>query len=142
MKTKLNCILLVDDDDATNYIHKRAIMALDCTQEIITKSNGQEALDFLKSTVNGKYPQPELIFLDINMPLMDGWEFLENYGQLDASQKSEIVIVMLTTSLNPDDHNKAMQISSISDFKPKPLTTKMLQDILSEHFNLKLSPSV
>ena len=77
MKQKLNSILLIDDDIATNFIHTRLIKKTLVVDTIITKLNGEEAMEYLTTKKDGEYPQPELIFLDINMPVMNGWEFIE-----------------------------------------------------------------
>lgn len=141
MKTKLNCVLLIDDDEATNFINQMVIKRAGITDTIEVALNGREALEFL--TNSGKheketehpFPQPMLILLDINMPVMDGWEFLEAYHKLPESQKAEIVIVMLTTSLNPDDTQRAAEISEISGFRSKPLTIELVEDIMRKHFS-------
>ncbi len=134
MKKKLNCILLVDDDMPTNFINERVLRKIDCTEKIIAVQGGFEALDYLKSTDKEKCPQPDLIFLDINMPGMNGWEFLENYNSLAKDQKSKAIIVMLTTSLNPDERDKADQIPQISGFLNKPLFADGVKKIIQEKF--------
>jgi CheY-like chemotaxis protein len=134
MKKKLNCILLIDDDEATNFIHKLVIKKADCAKEVVTMESGYDALDYLTKTKNGVYPQPDIIFLDINMPAMDGWEFLQEYAKLEEDQKGHVVLVMLTTSLNPDDEAKAKNINHVNGFKNKPLSTEMIMDIIKEHF--------
>ncbi|TVZ27738.1 CheY-like chemotaxis protein [Gillisia sp. Hel_I_86] len=134
MKKKLNCILLVDDDLPTNFIHERVLRKIDCTEKIIAVQGGFEALEYLKSTDKETHPQPDLILLDINMPGMNGWEFLENYNQLEKKQKSKAIVVMLTTSLNPDERNKANQIPQISAFLNKPLLADGIREILVQKF--------
>ena len=134
MKSKLNCILLVDDSYEDNFYHQRSIHKLDCTHQVFIAQNGKEALDFLQTSENGKYPSPELIFMDINMPVMDGWEFLKAYEKLDEDQKGEVIIVMLTTSINPDDQEKAKAFQSVKDYINKPLTVELLQEILDKYF--------
>ncbi|MFC5684103.1 response regulator [Flavobacterium sp. MAHUQ-51] len=140
MKKKLNCILLIDDDAATNFINRRVIEKADITENIFTALNGKEAINFLTNKGNHQkeedavYPQPNLILLDINMPIMDGWEFLEAYEKLDENQKSKIIIVMLTTSFNPDDKTRAEKIETISGFKNKPLSAEILNDLIKTHF--------
>ena len=134
MKEKLKCILLIDDDEATNFIHKFVIEKANCAEKVVTKEGGQLALDYLLSIENGKHPQPDIIFLDINMPGMNGWEFLEHYNKLEENQQAEMVVVMLTTSLDPIDKEKAEKIGEISDFKPKPLTIEMLNKTIKKHF--------
>lgn len=135
MKKKLESILLVDDDDDCNYFHKRLLVDMECTEHIEVATDGQEALDYLISeNEDGKYPQPQIIFLDINMPVMDGWEFLEEYRKLQSNQKGQIVLIMLTTSLNPDDKAKASQFEEIKDFQNKLLTRQRMEELFEEHF--------
>ena len=134
MNSKLKTILLVDDDEATNFINTLAIKQADCAENIVIKENGISALEYLTTSQDGIYPQPDLIFLDINMPAMDGWEFLEEYGKLKSNQLAKTVIVMLTTSLNPDDKSKAKVIPLIADFMSKPLTKEKLENILERYF--------
>ena len=139
MKKKLNCVMLVDDNESDNFLHKRVIERSGITDQIVIVMNGQEALDFLISK-NGcgkpenQYCQPELIFLDINMPVMDGWEFLDEYHKLEESQKGKVVITMLTTSINPTDKKKAEKLIESDCFQYKPLTLEMIDKILKKHF--------
>lgn len=130
MKQKLNCILLVDDDHEDSYFHKLVIDEMDITNSVQVAENGIEALEFLKNNP----VVPELIFLDINMPKMNGWEFLEQYKHLDKSRKARITIVMLTTSVNPDDLKKAREMEDVTGYKTKPLSVEMLNEILQNHF--------
>ncbi len=132
MDNTINCILLVDDDDAVNFIHNRVIQKYGCCNHVAIAHNGQEAIDFLTTKIDGKYPQPDLIFLDINMPIMNGWEFLEEYEKLEHEKKGREIIVMLTTSLNPADKEKAENIANIYDFQPKPLSLEDLNKILEK----------
>ena len=135
MKPKLNCILLIDDDEPTNFLNRMVIEELDCAERIETMQSAREALKYLTNTTsNGNYPRPDLVFLDINMPAMDGWEFLEKYHQLPEEQQAKIIVVMLTTSFNPEDEMKARQIAGISGFRNKPLTPEILKQILHQHF--------
>ena len=134
MKRKLNSILLIEDDRATNFLYEMIIEKTDCTEQILIAEEGQQALEILKLGVEGKYPQPDLIFLDINMPVMNGWEFIEEYKKLDLIQKGEIIIVMITASFNPDEQTRAETIKEISGFRNKPITVDMLNKILQEYF--------
>jgi CheY-like chemotaxis protein len=136
MKRKLNCVLLVDDDDMTNFLNRRVLEQYDCTHTIEVAENGEKALEYLTQKTNEGYPSPDLILLDINMPRMNGWEFLEEYTKLNDTQKGEVVIVMLTTSLNPDDKTTAENNDEISDFINKPLTPDELKSVLEKHFDL------
>jgi len=139
MKVKLNCILLVDDDEPTNFLNKLAVEELGCTNHIKIIPGAREALDYLScagqpAPLNQTCPSPEIIFLDINMPAMDGWEFLQRYEALPDAHKSSIIVIMLTTSFNPEDELKARKIPSVKEFRNKPLTAGLLQDILKKYF--------
>jgi CheY-like chemotaxis protein len=134
LKKKLKCILLIDDDYATNYIHKRVIDKAEITENVVVLESGYDALEYLRETNIEEYPRPDIIFLDINMPGMDGFEFLEEYEKLKELQKGNIILVMLTTSLNPEDKNKSDSISTINGFRNKPLTAEILQGVIDDYF--------
>jgi len=128
--------MLIDDDEANNYLNKRTIGKLDCTEHIEVAKNGQIALELLEKGLKMKHCLPELIFLDINMPIMDGWEFLEEFGKLEPLKTFQIKIVMLTTSLNPADRAKSENIKEISGFVNKPLRDSFVKQLLKEHFSM------
>ncbi len=135
MKQKLKRILLIDDDEPTNFLNRLVLEEMGCADEITTMTSGEKALKYLSTQSDGQYPQPDLIFLDINMPGMNGWEFLEEYNELEDLQKGNIVVVMLTTSVNPADLEKAQAISGIKQFMHKPLTEEHVMKIIRTHFS-------
>jgi CheY-like chemotaxis protein len=134
----LECILLVDDDDASNFIHKMEINKLSLDVKVEVVHNGKEALEYLTAT--GKYAgkegvcMPGIIFLDINMPIMNGWEFLEEYRKLTEEQKAKIVVAMLTTSTNAVDENFALQNSEIAQFIHKPIRQSVIEKLIHDYF--------
>jgi len=138
MKSKLNSVLLIDDDEPTNFYTQLIIEESGCADHIQVAQGGREALNYLSKTQHQKgenrFPCPDLIFLDINMPAMDGWEFLDEYKKLHKESQGKIIVVMLTTSLNPDDKAKANEMPEIAGFESKPLTEEKLHKILKEHF--------
>ena len=136
MNNKLNSILLIDDDEATNFIHQLVIQDHGSCNHIITKLNGQEAFDYLSTPNENGLPNPDIIFVDINMPTLDGWGFLEKYQSKFGSHPSKI-IVMLTTSLNKYDKERAESMKVISEFRNKPLSTEILDEILAKYFTNK-----
>jgi CheY-like chemotaxis protein len=135
MKKKLKCILLVDDQEECNYMHKRAIRMMGCAEKVHVAMNGKEAIDFLRSEEGGVCPTPELIFFDLNMPVMGGWEFLDEYDKLEEEQKSKIVLVLLTTSLNKKDKERAAKNKYIKEYVSKYLDESNLQAILDKYFS-------
>lgn len=127
----LNEVLLIDDDDIDNETHARVLRKSGCVNKITVFQYADEALTYLKSKpVN----EVELIFLDVNMPRMNGFEFINAYEALEESAKAQRTIVMLTTSTHPDDVLKAEAISAISEFRAKPLTPEMFADIMRREF--------
>jgi len=134
MKEKLNCILLIDDDEATNFVNTMLLEKASCAHEIKAVTSGKEALTFLKSIdAHGNHPQPDVIFLDINMPLMNGWEFIEEYRKLLPEQRGKVVVWMLSTSNNLDDKERAEKLGS-DGFMAKPLTIDKLMGVIQKHF--------
>jgi CheY-like chemotaxis protein len=137
MKKKLGCILLIDDDTPTNFLNKLVIEETRCTEKIKIIESSETALDYLNTgagfeTELNPCRNPDLIFLDINMPAMDGWEFLNRFSEFKSSSKEKVI--MLTTSLSEEDEIKAKTIPEIAGFRSKPLTQKMLEEIIEEYF--------
>ena len=127
--------MLVDDNHDDNFFHEREIKKIHLTNIVKTKNSGIEALEYLKSKNSNKDPHPDLIFLDINMPGMNGWEFLEEYNKLDKELQSHAIIIMLTTSQNPDDEARAKTWPFVSDYVTKPLTKEIMENIVNKYFN-------
>ncbi len=131
---KLKSILLVDDHEPVNFLHELLILENDLAENIKITNTGLEAIQYLSTPKEGIYPSPDMILLDINMPVMNGWEFLEEYEKLPIQQKANIVIVMVTTSLNPDDRKKAENLKDIKAFANKPFTLERFQEIMTQFF--------
>jgi len=134
MKKKIRNILLIDDSQADNFISSRIINKAAVAETITTTYGAREALDYLTKSINGQFPKPEIIFLDINMPDMSGWDFLEEYKLLDEAQKAGVVVCMLTTSKANNDRTKAAEYEEITEYSSKPLTVEKLMSITEEHF--------
>lgn len=132
---RLSCILLIDDNPADNFLHSMAIRELDCADRIEVAVNGKHALELLTTPqADGSLLNPELLLLDINMPIMNGWEFAVAYASLPLDQRSGALVMMLTTSLNPDDQARAAELEVVQRFASKPLRAGDLQGMLDEHF--------
>ena len=126
--------MLVDDDKNDNFFHERAIKKSNLSTIVIAKNSGMKALEYLKSMKDNKDLQPDLIFLDINMPGMNSWDFLKEYTRLDKELLNRIIVIMLTTSDNPDDKARAKTWKNVSDYIIKPLTKEKMDDIDSKYF--------
>jgi len=127
--------MLIDDNKDDNYVHKRVIKKSGVAETVIVMDLATKALEYLKSKEEHPHAHPDLIFLDIRMPLMNGWEFLDEYSKLDKEFQSTVVITMLTTSTDPDDKTKALSYNIPIDFRTKPLTEEMLEEIIVEYFS-------
>lgn len=135
---RVNCILLIDDNPADNYYNEYLINESGKCNHLKIALNGIEALDYLnKYLENGQpdlIPKPDIIFLDINMPRMNGYEFLKEYEKFDSSFKSAIRIFMLTSSPNPDDRTNSLAFSEVTDYLIKPLSPEILEEIIERSF--------
>lgn len=131
---KIKNVLLIDDSESDNFYHARKIRKMGISDNIHISYSGEEALEYLKSELDGIHPQPTLIFLDINMPGMNGWEFLEAYEELEIAQQGEIVLTMLSNSIDERDRNRAEEFKSVKGYYSKPLNDEYLSSILEDHF--------
>src|SRR5690349_21856688 len=123
---KLNCILLVDDDKINNYINERLIKKLSLSNEVKITFNGKEGLEFIKDhCIQNNNACPELILLDINMPVMDGFEFLKEFESLQLSNRNKVNITILTSSQNHKDLETLRALGNF-DYINKPLTEEKL----------------
>lgn len=120
---KVNCIFIVDDDPITVFGIKKMLKSVAICDDIQIFENGQEAIDAIVERYNQGETIPEAIFLDINMPIMDGWDFLDELIQMDI--KEHIIINMITSSIDPLDYKKWNSFKDkcpyILNFKNKPI---------------------
>jgi CheY-like chemotaxis protein len=130
----LSCILLVDDDPTTNYLNGKLLTQMGVSDHVLVAQNGQEALAAVNAQCyEGSPTCPDLIFLDVNMPLMNGFEFLAAYRALPLEQQGAAVVFMLTTSLHPRDVARTQSLP-VTGFLTKPLTAAKVTEIIQEHF--------
>ncbi|RZJ74936.1 MAG: response regulator [Flavobacterium sp.] len=125
----IKCVLLIDDNKIDNFFHERVIKKAGVAENVISAESGQAALDYL-ANVNSLLP--DLIFLDINMPGMNGWEFIQHYKQLESKFNSAKIIIF--TSNPAESESRACESSKdmISAFLPKPLTVDGLNTLLEK----------
>ena len=118
---KLNHILLIDDDTINNFINEKLLKKLNIANKISVALNGEEALNFLKQICVEVNECPELILLDINMPVMDGFEFLEEFEKLPPHVHEHCPIIMLSSSIDPGDQERADNNRFVKKFINKPI---------------------
>lgn len=125
---RISNVLLIDDDFASNFLHKIFLQRIEIIDKIHTANNGKHALEVLFDANLKPIIVPELIFLDINMPIMDGWEFLEKYQNIVDTAQSKII--MVSASANPIDEKKAKANPFVFHYETKPLNEKKILMIL------------
>ncbi|GGF11978.1 response regulator [Flavobacterium limi] len=126
----LKQILCIDDDPITLMLSKKVISKADFSELVITAQNGEEALSYFNALKYGKdqsIKKPQLIFLDLNMPVMGGWEFLDHFISSDYDEFNSIPVIVLSSTINPEDLDKAKKYPIIIDFLSKPITLQMLE---------------
>ncbi len=130
MSKKINNILLVDDDTVNNFIVINTLNKLDITENIDSVLNGLDGIEYLKAKIEtNKELIPSVIFLDINMPIMDGWEFLQEFELFPEEVKNHCNIYMVSSSVYEDDISKSKQYKSVKDFISKPLMRDKIMEI-------------
>lgn len=127
----VNIACIVDDDDIYIYGIKKMLKKNPLCKELKIFHNGEEALDFFKDLTQHPKDIPDIIILDINMPVMDGWEFLDEFIPLRPKLQKEVVIYMVSSSIDINDIEKAKSISEISDYIVKPITEEKLAELFS-----------
>lgn len=127
---KIELLALVDDDDTFVFITKKIIEKTDFVKEIKVFGNGLAALNYIKENINSEYKLPDVILLDLTMPIMDGWEFLDEFTHLETQKTNKIIIYICSSSISPHDIIKAEKISFVSDFIIKPLTKDKFSEII------------
>ncbi|HEY8400738.1 MAG TPA: response regulator [Cytophagaceae bacterium] len=131
----LNSVLLIDDDDITNIISHKLLQSLDICENVHSFSNAIDALDYIHEySARNENQSPELILLDVNMPVMSGIEFLKSWGKLNFSNRDKVVIVTLATGYDGNDIVKAKKLG-VNEFLLKPLTREGLQEILHKYYS-------
>jgi CheY-like chemotaxis protein len=131
-------VMLLDDDEVNNFICSSIIQKCIPESRVISFLNGKQGLDYLESLLGkNDYNLPDLIFLDINMPVMNGWEFLDRYKKIANRFSKKIVLMMLTASVSDKDVSKAKTYDIVDDYITKPLKqdelTKVREDILARN---------
>jgi len=127
----LEIIMCIDDDPITLMLFKKVVQKASFAKDIINAVNGQEAISLIK-TINNNPDQekkPELIFLDLNMPIMGGWEFIDLFNTSNYQNLNNTKIIILTSTIDPEDIKKSKSYPNVIEFLPKPITVEMLNDL-------------
>jgi len=126
MRTIIENAFIIDDDDIYIFGIKKLVQIKKLCKEIHTFSHGFDALQHLKELESQKIPFPEIILLDINMPVMNGWEFMEKFSEIDKSLRKDTKIYMVSSSIDPEDIEKANKLKEIEEYIIKPIDLNTL----------------
>jgi CheY-like chemotaxis protein len=124
-----NEVCMIEDDSIQVFLMRRYLEKIQKFQHITTFDNGKSAYDEMERRSREKLPFPDLIFLDLNMPIWDGWMFYEEFKQLEGSEKSNVFI--LTSSLSEEDHSKAKSLGLGERYLCKPLSFNVLVSVIA-----------
>jgi len=126
---KYKKVLLVDDNEIDNFINERMILSTKFAGEVIVKNSSDSAMNYLKENSKEESDLPDVIFLDLNMPIKDGFAFLDEYDGVDSLIKNNCKVIVLSSSISPDDINKASTNPYVFKYINKPLSEKYLDAI-------------
>lgn len=127
---KIDIACIVDDDPIYIFATKKVMQMADFCNSFLIFHNGKEALDSLVAILSSGAQMPDVILLDLNMPVMDGWQFLDEFVNIKPPKK--ITIYIVTSSIDPDDIIRAKAYENVQDYLVKPVTEKSLQEILTD----------
>ncbi|MFW5759985.1 MAG: response regulator [Cyclobacteriaceae bacterium] len=129
MENAHQLVMLVDDNDTDNFISQRIIEITEFSKRIVIKNSGKSALEYLESNAENPENLPEIIFLDINMPIVDGFVFLYEFDKFPDQIKNNCKIIILSSSDNSRDIEKIVDNDYVIKFITKPLTEEALEEI-------------
>lgn len=128
LDSKIN-LLVIDDDDINIFIIKKIVEKTGYDIDMVAKSNGQLAIDYVNDTLANNVDKfPNLILIDINMPVMNGWEFVEAYSTIGGTPESDLYI--LSSSVYENDIEKTKSYPNVNGFISKPLSIERLTELL------------
>lgn len=125
----IDLVMLVDDNDTDNFISKRIIEITKFAKEVEIKNSGKSALEYLEQNKSNLDKLPNIIFLDINMPIVDGFVFLYEFEKFDQNLKDKCKVIILSSSDNKRDIDKIVNNNHVVKFITKPLTEGALEEI-------------
>lgn len=131
---KFKNVMLIDDNEIDNLINQKMIEAAVVADNIFTHTSAKSAIEFLRNVERLDVAEkvlPDVIFLDIDMPLMDGFQFLDEFEKLGNTVRKKCNIFMLTSSINPQDNARSKKYSSVRQYLNKPLTLDVIQGLAS-----------
>ncbi|WP_417603077.1 response regulator [Owenweeksia hongkongensis] len=130
MGEKVGMVCVIDDDNVYRFTTEKYIQMLNLPIKVVSFGDGEMALEYLKNNSNQADNLPDIMFLDVNMPVMDGWDFLDEYEDLRNSLIKEIKIYLVSSSTDERDHNRSMKYAYVEDYIVKPITEEYLERLI------------
>lgn len=131
MNDRNDVAFIVDDDQIYVFGLKKLIAINNLCKNILVFENGEKAINHITPIIKNNDQLPDVILLDLNMPVMDGWEFLDEFVKIKPQLSKKIQIYMVSSSINPADIEKAKQYEELSDYLIKPISVEELQRVFS-----------
>ncbi len=138
-ESTINTVMLIDDDPVSNKISQLFLRKHRWSAQVVAFEDGQQALQALQ-TGNGTQSVPDVILLDVGMPVYDGWDFLEEYEKLPRELTGRSLLYMLSSSINPPDIQKAAHYRTVKAYLTKPLTLQALEQIQQDYRDAQETP--
>ncbi len=126
-KNKITC--LIDDDEIYLFSVKKVIEVNNLSERVLEFRNGQDAIDFFAQCSDNDQDLPDVIFLDINMPVMNGWEFIEEFKKIRPRLSKDIMLYVVSSSVDKSDLEKARSFANVNDYLTKPISATQLKNI-------------
>jgi CheY-like chemotaxis protein len=135
MSKTIDAVCVVDDDLVYQFTTKKLIQNTKLVDKILVFSDGEKAIEFFQSLNSSSQNVPDIVLLDINMPIMDGWDFLKAYVLVKPKLPKKVIIYMVSSSVHGIDMERAKQISDVTDYIIKPVTKDKLVEIFQDYLN-------
>lgn len=129
---RINNLYIVDDDTTYTFLTELLIKKTNKVEHVMVFNDARKAIDSINENIQNNELLPEVIFLDLNMPIMDGWEFLNEFKTIKTRLEKKIIIYIVTSSINPIDFEKAISTENVSDFIVKPITKDKFDHLLNK----------
>lgn len=128
---KINSVCIIDDDSIFVYIAERLMKESNFCEKIIVFENGKQGIEGLLEMDKNKKEMPSIIFLDLSMPIMSGWEFLDSFVNTSISNKKNLKIIVMSSSINPNEIEMIKAYPTVTDYIVKPITPSDLDKIIT-----------
>jgi CheY-like chemotaxis protein len=136
MQKTINTVCVVDDDLIYQFTTKKIIESTKLVEKIITFSDGEKAIEFFYALSENAVDTPDIVLLDINMPIMDGWDFLKEYVMIKPKLSKKITIYLVSSSVHDTDVERAKQMSDVTDYVIKPVTRDKFIEMFRDFLNV------